>query len=64
MIYLDIRKAFDSVPHNDLLTKLWSLGIQGNLWKWFSAYLRNRYQIGDAISEVLPIVSGVPQGSN
>jgi len=62
-IYLDIRKAFDSVSHNDLLTKLWSLGIRGSLWKWFSTYLGDRQQcvrVGDAISEVLP---GVPQGS-
>ena len=32
-IYLDIRKAFDSIPHNDLLAKFWCLGIQRNLWK-------------------------------
>ena len=41
-IYLDIRKAFDSVPHKELLTKLWSLGIHGSLWQWFNAYLTNR----------------------
>jgi len=65
-IYLDIRKAFDSVPHNDLLTKLWSLEICGSLWKWFSTYLSNKQQcvwIGEAIWEVLPVLSGVPQGS-
>jgi len=36
------------------------------LWKWFSTYLSNRQQcvqVGDAISEVLPVLSGVPQGS-
>ena len=66
VIYLDIRKAFDSVPHNDLLTRLWSLGIRGDLWNWFQAYLHNRQQrvrINNSISEVLPVLSGVPQGS-
>jgi len=63
VIYLDIRKAFDSVPNNDLLTVL---GNPGSLWKWFSTYLGNRQQcvwVGDTISEVLPVLSGVPQGS-
>ena len=36
-IYLDFLKAFDSVPHNELLLKLWNLGVNGDLWKWFKA---------------------------
>ena len=44
VIYLDFRKAFDSVPHNELLlVKLWKLGITGQLWSWFQAYLNGRY---------------------
>lgn len=38
-LYLDLRKAFDSVPHNELLFKLWRLGLTGPLWYWFKAYL-------------------------
>ena len=65
-IYFDIRKAFDSVPHNQLLIKLWSCGITGKLWSWFKSYLSNRFQfvaINNQFSTFLPVVSGVPQGS-
>ena len=41
VIHLDIRKAFDTVPHHKLLTKLQKLGISGNLLRWFQAYLTN-----------------------
>jgi len=37
--------------------------VLGYLWNWFSAYLHNRQQHGNPISEVLPVLSGVPQGS-
>ena len=35
VIYLDFNKAFDSVPHQELLLKLWKVGIVGSLWRWF-----------------------------
>ena len=66
VIYLDISKAFDSVSHSILLIKLWSMGITGTLWCWFKNYLTNRYQrvsINNCYSDLLPVVSGVPQGS-
>jgi len=66
VVYLDFKKAFDSVAHNELLFKLWSFGIQGNLWKWFRGYLTSKMQcvaIGSSISAQFPIISGVPQGS-
>ena len=65
-IYLDFSKAFDSVPHNKLLSKLWFNGITGNLWSWFRSYLTSRYQcvsVNGCLSNVLPVKSGVPQGS-
>ena len=38
-IYLDFKNAFDRVPHNELLFKLWSIGITGNTWRWFQDYI-------------------------
>ena len=64
-IYLDFKKAFDSVPHGELLFKLHSIGITGNLWKWFEYYLSFRLQcvaVEDEVSELLSVKSGVPQG--
>ena len=66
IIYFDFKKAFDSVPHNELLHKLKAMGISGNLWLWFKSYLLNRQQcvkINNNYSHLLPVLSGVPQGS-
>ena len=66
IVYLDFRKAFDSVPHEELLFKLWRLGITGPLWLWFRSYLSNRSHstcILNHFSSYLPVYSGVPQGS-
>lgn len=44
VIYLDIRKAFDSVPHDRLLSKLVNFNIGGVIWKWFRDYFTGRHQ--------------------
>jgi len=65
-VYLDFSKAFDSVPHNRLLMKLWSVGITGIIWSWLQPYLSHWSQcvsINDCLSQFLPVKSGVPQGS-
>ena len=65
-IYLDFRKAFDSVPHSDLLYKLRCVGISGKIFDWLKCYLSNRNQlvcVNGSHSSVLPVSSGVPQGS-
>ena len=45
-VYLDYRKAFDSVPHLRLLSKLESYGIKGSLLRWIKNFLTGRIQSG------------------
>lgn len=66
VIYIDFKKAFDSVSHNKLLLKLEAYGIADDALSWIQAFLSNRTQsvrILNAISIPLPVRSGVPQGS-
>jgi len=43
-IYFDFVKAFDSVPHTHLLTKLESYALTGNLLNWLQSFLVGRKQ--------------------
>ena len=66
VVYMDFRKAFDSVSHNSLLVKLNSIRITGKLWSWLKEYLQQRFQsvrIGNSMSTLCKVLSGVPQGS-
>ena len=44
IVYLDIKKAFDTVPHRRLLLKLKSYGFEGKLLSWIENFLMNRRQ--------------------
>ena len=66
VIYLDFKKAFDTVPHIRLLNKLKSYGIDGNILSWIESFLTNRTQkvrVGEEQSKISPVISGIPQGS-
>ena len=65
-IYLDIRKAFDSISHQILLDKLHKIGIRGNIHCLLKSYLMSRSQYvicNGAKSDVKFVESGAPQGS-
>ena len=65
-VFIDLKKAFDTVNHTILLDKLNYYGFRGIVNQWFSSYLSNRTQsteIGSHISSKLNINCGVPQGS-
>ena len=65
IIYTDLRKAFDSVPHDLLIYKLSKYGIIGKNLKWLESFLNNRQQevkVGNQYSSQALIESGVPQG--
>jgi hypothetical protein len=66
VIYIDFAKAFDSVVHNKLISKLESYGIGGSLLFWINNFLFDRLQfvqIDGFCSNTVHVVSGVPQGS-
>jgi len=66
IIYFDFKKAFDTVPHNRLLTKLAAYGICGNILNWIKNFLSGRTQqvrVGTQKSGKTPVLSGIPQGS-
>ena len=65
VVFLDLKKAFDTVNHKIMVRKLVSLGVSINSARWFESYLMNRCQltkIDDVCSECI-VSHGMPQGS-
>ena len=66
VIYMDFKKAFDSVPHSRLISKLNALGVQGRILKWTAAFLTGRsqrVQVNGCSSTPAAVTSGTTQGS-
>jgi hypothetical protein len=66
-VFLDLKKAFDTVQHDILLKKLAKFGINGNILDWFKSYLSGRKQcvdINGTLSDFKDILMSVLQGSS
>ena len=66
IVFIDLCKAFDKVPHRRLILKLRKFDIGGVLIDWLEAFLTNRQQrvvLGNSTSDWIRVTSRVPQGS-
>ena len=65
-IFLDLKKAFDTVDHTILLAKLEKYCVRGIKGDWFTSYLQNRKQfctVDGHRSSAKMVTCGIPQGS-
>ena len=65
-VFIDLKKAFDTINHDILINKLERYGIRGIVLNWVQSYLSDRKQfvkLGESVSSCLSIACGVPQGS-
>ena len=66
VVFIDLKKAFDTVDHAILIQKLCHYGVQGKELDWFKSYLQDRKQcckINGHTSKIENVNCGVPQGS-
>jgi ribonuclease HI len=64
--FVDISKAFDTVPHDQLLSECYNLGIKDKNFMWLCAFLNSRFirvVRGNEKSDLFSIETGTPQGS-
>lgn len=67
VIFIDLKKAFDTINHEILISKLSNYGLDMNSLGWFKSYLSDRAQrctVNGNLSEPRVVSCGIPQGSN
>ena len=67
VVFLDLKKAFDTIDHSIILRKLQFYGIEQESLRWFQSYLDDRKQVccvNGHMSNSRSVSCGVPQGSN
>lgn len=65
-VFLDLKRAFETITRERLITKLEKYGVEGVEKQWFESYLTNRFQrtkMNGKISDIIEVPFGVPQGA-
>ena len=66
IVSFDFKATFDKAPHNLVIEALADKGVSGNALSWYASFLTGRTQqvkVGDGLSAVGNVLSGVVQGS-
>ena len=68
MVFLDLKKAFDTVAHSILRFKLKAYGVGSNSANWFKSCLNNRTHaqkcfVNGSLLDSQPLTCGIPQGT-
>ena len=63
VLFIDLKKAFDTIDHEIILRKLANYGVDPNVLRFFASYLSQKCSVNRALSSVSKLTCGVPRGS-